>query len=216
MTLFLILLVSLETAAFVFAVFFVFSDVAADDIRRVTTISDFRSHATKCGYLQRDLQLSSFSKNTGEARLDRYSNRLSRAWTWSRLGESSSEEPVIWSDNRSPADSVAYVKDALLYYAKKIESENWELYKAVQVLAPEPPQQAICLKPHMQVVGMLNRALKTNKQGVMKNHIQKTNFLTYTVVGQDWFTENKQYFGMVSDVTRKVISNPKHDKIPRS
>jgi len=64
-TLFIILLVVLETSAFVFAVFFVFSDVAADDIRRVTTISDFRSHATQCGYLQRNLQLSTLSNQTG-------------------------------------------------------------------------------------------------------------------------------------------------------
>ena len=38
----------------------------------------------------------------------------------------------------------------------------------------------------------------------MKDHIQQTSFDTYNIVGQDWVKENKQYFSMVSDLTRKV------------
>lgn len=92
-TLFMILLVALETAAFVFAVFFVFSDVAADDIKRVTTISTFRSHALKCGYLQRDLQLAATTNMSA---------------------------------------SIPYSRNTMVTYAKMIESENFELYRAVQ------------------------------------------------------------------------------------
>ncbi len=66
MTLFLLLLVALETAAFVFAVFFVFSDTAAEDLDRITTVSLFRSQATKCGHLQRSRMIAAYMNDTAK------------------------------------------------------------------------------------------------------------------------------------------------------
>ncbi len=74
MTLFLLLLVALETAAFVFAVFFVFSDTAAEDLDRITTVSLFRSQATKCGHLQRSRMIAAYKNDT--VSMQKFSNTI--------------------------------------------------------------------------------------------------------------------------------------------
>ena len=61
--LFVLCLVMIESVAFVFAVVFVFSDVATLDIHMIAFISLFRSHVATCGFFQRSSMIAAWQKD---------------------------------------------------------------------------------------------------------------------------------------------------------
>lgn len=57
-------LVVLGTAAFVFAAYFIFNDVAVTDIQGISITSVLRSQAVECVYLERSMLLAALANDT--------------------------------------------------------------------------------------------------------------------------------------------------------